>query len=106
MSGAWAGGQKGGVAMQSSGVGNCINALALPQICRIPFFTIVSCVGSGGNLFPGKSLWVRQPLRYLGAMDVKVFRADRQEDVGLLWMQPPIFRLIHANLQPFFYLKK
>ena len=42
--GAYAGGRKSALLMQSSGVGNCINALALPNICRIPFLTIVSKV--------------------------------------------------------------
>ena len=40
--GAWAGGRKGVLLMQSSGVGNCINALALPVICRVPFLSIIS----------------------------------------------------------------
>ena len=43
--GAWAGGRKGVLLMQASGVGNCINALALPQICKVPFLTIVSMRG-------------------------------------------------------------
>ena len=42
LSGAWAGGRKGVLLMQSSGVGNTINALALPSSCRIPFITIVT----------------------------------------------------------------
>src|SRR5215470_18986898 len=33
--GAWAGGQRGVLLMQSSGVGNCINMLSLTQIFRI-----------------------------------------------------------------------
>jgi sulfopyruvate decarboxylase TPP-binding subunit len=34
--GAWAGGQRGVLLMQSSGVGNCINMLSLTQIFRLP----------------------------------------------------------------------
>src|SRR5690349_13803080 len=37
LAGAWAGGQKGVLLMQSSGVGNCINMLSLTQIFRFPF---------------------------------------------------------------------
>ena len=52
LSGAWAGGRKGVLLMQSSGVGNCANALALPIICRIPFLTIVSMRGEWGEFIP------------------------------------------------------
>ena len=82
LSGAWAGGRKGVLLMQSSGVGNCINALALPQICRIPFFTIVSMRGEWGEFIPWQVPMGQATPSVLGAMDVKVFRADRQEDVG------------------------
>ena len=34
-------GERGILCMQSSGVGNCINALALPNICRIPFLNLL-----------------------------------------------------------------
>ena len=47
--GAWSGGTKGVLLMQSSGGGNCVNALALPIICRIPFLTIVSMRGEWGE---------------------------------------------------------
>lgn len=36
--GAWLGGQRHVVLMQSSGVGNCINMLSLISSCRFPFF--------------------------------------------------------------------
>ena len=55
--GAWAGGRKGVLLMQSSGVGNCANALALPAICRIPFLTIVSMRGEWGSSYPGRCRW-------------------------------------------------
>ncbi len=50
--GAWAGGRRGVLLMQSSGVGNCANALALPVICRAPFLTIVSMRGEWGEFIP------------------------------------------------------
>src|SRR5438309_8841952 len=37
LAGAWAGGQRGVLLMQSSGVGNCINMLSLTQVFRLPF---------------------------------------------------------------------
>jgi sulfopyruvate decarboxylase alpha subunit len=80
--GAWAGGRKGVLLMQSSGVGNCINALALPAICRIPFLTIVSMRGEWGEFIPWQVPMGRGTPGVLEAMGVQVFRADRRDEVG------------------------
>jgi sulfopyruvate decarboxylase alpha subunit len=52
LAGAWAGGQRGVLLMQSSGVGNCINMLSLTQIFRFPFLTIVTMRGEWGEFNP------------------------------------------------------
>ena len=52
MLGAWAGGQRGVLLMQSSGVGNCINMLSLTQIFRFPFLTLVTMRGEWGEFNP------------------------------------------------------
>ncbi|MEM7249982.1 MAG: phosphonopyruvate decarboxylase [Pseudomonadota bacterium] len=83
LSGAWAGGRKGVLLMQSSGVGNCINALALPSICRAPFFTIVSMRGEWGEFIPWQVPMGQGTPKVLEAMDVKLFRADRKDEVGM-----------------------
>lgn len=80
--GAWAGGRKGVLLMQSSGVGNCINALALPIICRIPFLSIVSMRGEWGEFIPWQVPMGQGTPKVLEAMDVRVFRADYQGEVG------------------------
>ena len=49
LAGAWAGGQRGVLLMQSSGVGNCINMLSLTQIFRFPFLTLVTMRGEWGE---------------------------------------------------------
>ena len=36
LAGAWLGGQRGALLMQSSGIGNCINMLTLVKSCRFP----------------------------------------------------------------------
>lgn len=82
LAGAWAGGRKGVLLMQSSGVGNCINALALPIVCRIPFLTIVSMRGEWGEFIPWQVPMGKGTPGVLEAMDVDVFRADRQDEVG------------------------
>jgi sulfopyruvate decarboxylase alpha subunit len=49
IAGAWLGGQRGALLMQSSGVGNCVNMLALPRICRIPLLMLVTMRGQWGE---------------------------------------------------------
>src|ERR1017187_7007455 len=52
VSGAWLGGQRAVLLMQSSGVGNCVNMLSLLRICKIPFLTIVAMRGEWGEVNP------------------------------------------------------
>ena len=52
IAGAWAGGQRAALLMQSSGVGNCINMLSLVPLFRLPFFTIVTMRGEWGEFNP------------------------------------------------------
>ena len=80
--GAWAGGRKGVLLMQSSGVGNCVNALALPAICRIPFLTLVTMRGEWGEFIPWQLPMGQATPRVLRAMGVHVLRAERREEVA------------------------
>ncbi|MCC6778889.1 MAG: phosphonopyruvate decarboxylase [Hyphomicrobiales bacterium] len=48
--GAWLGGDRSVLLMQSSGVGNCLNMLSLVRICKIPFLTIVAMRGEWGEV--------------------------------------------------------
>ena len=82
LSGAWAGGRKGVLLMQSSGVGNTINALALPSICRIPFLTIVTMRGEWGEFIPWQVPMGQGTPKVLEAMGIQLFRVDASEDVG------------------------
>jgi sulfopyruvate decarboxylase alpha subunit len=50
--GAWLGGQRAALLMQSSGVGNCVNMLALNRVCRLPLLTLVTMRGDWGELNP------------------------------------------------------
>ena len=50
--GAYLGGQRAVLLMQSSGVGNCINMLSLPLNCRMPFLTLVTMRGEWGEFNP------------------------------------------------------
>jgi sulfopyruvate decarboxylase TPP-binding subunit len=50
--GAWLGGDRCVLLMQSSGVGNCINMLSIVRTCAFPFLTLVSMRGQWGELVP------------------------------------------------------
>src|SRR5713226_10077488 len=50
--GAWLGGEKSVLLMQSSGVGNCVNALTLASNCGFPLLIIVTMRGEWGEFNP------------------------------------------------------
>ena len=52
MAGAWLGGQRGALLMQSSGVGNCINMLGAIRECRFPLLALVTMRGEWGEFNP------------------------------------------------------
>ncbi|MBY9045521.1 phosphonopyruvate decarboxylase, partial [Pseudomonas fluorescens] len=50
--GAWLGGQRSVLLMQSSGVGNCINMLSLSAIGRFPLLMLVTMRGEWAEFNP------------------------------------------------------
>ena len=52
LAGAWLGGERGVLLMQSSGVGNCINTLSLVKVCGLPLLMIVTMRGEWGEANP------------------------------------------------------
>ena len=50
--GAWLGGERAALLMQSSGVGNCINALSMIRTCRFPLLMIVTMRGEWREFNP------------------------------------------------------
>jgi sulfopyruvate decarboxylase alpha subunit len=52
LAGAWLGGQRGVLLMQSSGVGNCINMLSLATSCAFPLPMIVTMRGEWAEFNP------------------------------------------------------
>lgn len=42
LAGAWLGGARGCMIMQSTGVGNCINNASMAEVCQFPFLALVS----------------------------------------------------------------
>jgi sulfopyruvate decarboxylase alpha subunit len=52
LAGAWLGGERGALLMQSSGVGNCVNMLSLTRTCRFPLLMLVTMRGQWGEFNP------------------------------------------------------
>ena len=50
--GAYLGGKRSALLMQSSGVGNCINMLSLPNICNMPLFMLITMRGEWREFNP------------------------------------------------------
>ncbi|TAN52427.1 MAG: phosphonopyruvate decarboxylase [Betaproteobacteria bacterium] len=50
--GAWLGGARSALLMQSSGVGNCINVLGMVRECRFPLVMLVTMRGEFGEFNP------------------------------------------------------
>ena len=80
--GAWMGGDKGVLLMQSSGVGNCINMLSLPLMHRTPLAMIVTMRGDFGEFNPAQIPMGQATQTVLEAMGTMVHRADTADDVA------------------------
>ena len=80
--GLWLGGARGMIAMQSSGVGNCINALGLPAAMRAPCLMLVTMRGQWGEFNPWQVAMGQGTRPALEAVGVKCFPVDRAEEVG------------------------
>ena len=79
--GAWLGGQKGVLLMQSSGVGNCINMLSVAIAHRTPLPMLVTMRGEFGEFNPFQVPMGNATQTVLEAMGTLVQRADRPEDI-------------------------
>lgn len=50
--GAWLGGERAALLMQSSGLGNCVNMLSLPRSCRFPMLMLITMRGEWEEFNP------------------------------------------------------
>ena len=79
--GAWLGGQRSVILMQSSGVGNCINMLSLPVIGRFPLLMLVTMRGEWAEFNPWQVPMGGATEAALQAIGVRTFRALTPEDL-------------------------
>ena len=80
--GCWLAGARAMVAMQSSGVGNCINALGLPAAFRAPCLLLVTMRGQWGEFNPWQVPMGQAVRPALEAVGVKCYFVDKPEEVG------------------------
>ena len=80
--GAWLGGAKSVLLMQSSGVGNIINVLGMVKVCRLPLVIIVTMRGEQGEFNPWQVPMGEATARTLETMGVSVRQAAASESVA------------------------
>jgi sulfopyruvate decarboxylase alpha subunit len=81
LAGAWLGGERGALLMQSSGVGNCINTLALQTMKRFPLLMVITMRGEWNEFNPWQNPMGQATEKSLNLMGVLTWRADKPEDV-------------------------
>lgn len=97
--GAWLGGQKAVVLMQSSGVGNTINAIAsLISSAKFPMLAIVTMRGEWGEGNPWQVPMGQAVESTLNAVGVKTYRAETDEDADK--MIEAGLRMAYSSDQP------
>jgi sulfopyruvate decarboxylase TPP-binding subunit len=79
--GAWLGGQRAVLLMQSSGVGNCINMFSLLRSADFPFLTLVTMRGEYAEFNPWQGPMGRATQAALELMGITVLRASDPEQV-------------------------
>ncbi len=82
LAGAWLGGQRGALLMQSSGVGNCINMLSLVQTCRFPLLMVVTMRGQWGERNPWQVPMGSAVATVLRGAGMLVFEVDSADEVA------------------------
>jgi sulfopyruvate decarboxylase alpha subunit len=80
--GAWLGGQRAALLMQSSGVGNCVNMFSLLRNCRFPFLTVVTMRGEYAEFNPWQLPMAKSTPMALESMGITVLRVTEAAAVA------------------------
>src|SRR5947207_15042413 len=80
--GAWLGGERSVLLMQSSGVGNIVNVLGTVKECRFPLVSIVTMRGEAGEFNPWQVPMGQATRAVLEAMGTVVHAAASAEEVA------------------------
>lgn len=82
LAGAWLGGERGALLMQSSGAGNCINMFSLSKTCQFPLPVFVTMRGQWHEFNPWQMPMGQTTEAALSTAGLKVETASTPEDVG------------------------
>ena len=80
--GAWLGGARSALLMQSSGVGNCINVLGMVRECRFPLLMLVTMRGEFGEFNPWQVPMGQATRAVLETMGVVVQKVETANEVA------------------------
>ena len=80
--GAWLGGERSALLMQSSGVGNCVNMLSLARMCRFPLVMLITMRGEWGEFNPWQVPMGSMVEPVLTLADTRVYRVERAEEAA------------------------
>jgi sulfopyruvate decarboxylase alpha subunit len=80
--GAYLGGVKAALLMQSSGVGNCVNMFSLLKTCQFPFLTLITMRGEWGEFNPWQIPMGQSTPTILAASGLFVMRVSEEEQVA------------------------
>lgn len=80
--GAFLGGKRSALLMQSSGVGNCVNMLSLPRLCNMPLLMIVTMRGEWGEFNPWQVPMGQSTPAVLEASGVLLYRVSTMDELG------------------------
>ena len=82
VAGAWLGGERGVLLMQSSGVGNCVNMLTLVRLGRFPLLALVTMRGEWGEFNPWQVPMGTATPEALRLCGLHVMRTDSPDEVA------------------------
>jgi sulfopyruvate decarboxylase alpha subunit len=80
--GAWLGGSRCVILMQSSGVGNIVNVLGMVKVCRFPLVMVVTMRGEAGEFNPWQVPMGETTARVLQTMGVAVRQAGEAQAIA------------------------
>ena len=80
--GAWLGGQRSALLMQSSGVGNTINLMGLTKTMRFPLLTLITMRGDYGEFNSWQYPMGQGTPKVLEAMGVLLYSVDQASEVA------------------------
>jgi len=79
--GAWLGGQRCALLMQSSGVGNCVNMLSLMRTCRFPMLMFITMRGEWEEFNPWQVPMGSIVEPVLALCEANIYRASAPHEV-------------------------